>query len=84
MNQYRTHTCGALREEHIGRTVVLSGWTDTIRDHGGVTFIDLRDQYGITQIVLHEDCKVNKESVITVTGIVKKRNVETVNAKLDT
>jgi len=84
MNQYRTHTCGELREEQIGQTVVLSGWIDTIRDHGGVSFFDLRDQYGITQIVLHEECKVSKESVITVTGILKKRSAETVNAKIET
>ncbi|MCL2214932.1 MAG: aspartate--tRNA ligase [Treponema sp.] len=84
MNQYRTHTCGALCEEHIGLTVVLSGWVDTIRDHGGVTFLDLRDQYGITQIVLHQEFKVSRESVITITGIVKKRDADTVNAKLDT
>jgi len=94
MNQYRTHTCTALREEHIGQTVILSGWVDTIRDHGGVTFLDLRDQYGITQIVLHEpqpgddtslnDFKASKESVITVTGIVKKRDTDTVNAKIET
>ena len=84
MNQYRTHTCGELREEHIGQTVVLSGWIDTIRDHGGVSFIDLRDQYGITQIVLHEECKVSKESVITITGIVKKRDADTVNSKIET
>jgi len=84
MNKYRTHTCGALNEEHIGQTVILSGWTDTIRDHGGVTFIDIRDQYGVTQIVLHEEFKVSKESVITVTGIVKKRGAETVNSKLKT
>ncbi|MDR0465602.1 MAG: aspartate--tRNA ligase [Treponema sp.] len=94
MNQYRTHTCTALREEHIGQTVILSGWVDTIRDHGGVTFLDLRDQYGITQIVLHEpqqggdtalaDLKVSKESVISVTGIVKKRDTDTVNVKIET
>ena len=84
MNQYRTHTCGALNEEHIGQTVMLSGWTDTVRDHGGVTFLDLRDQYGITQIVLHEEFKISRESVITVTGVVKKRDAETVNPKLDT
>jgi len=84
MNQYRTHTCGALREEHIGQAVVLSGWTDTIRDHGGVTFLDLRDQYGITQIVLHAEFKVSRESVITVTGSVKKRDADTVNPKIET
>ena len=84
MNQYRTHTCGALREEHIGQEVVLSGWTDTIRDHGGVTFIDLRDQYGITQIVLHSQFEGNKESVITVTGSVKRREAETINEKIET
>jgi len=84
MNQYRTHNCGALREEHIGQAVVLSGWIDTIRDHGGVTFLDLRDQYGITQIVLHQDFKESKESVITVTGNVKKRDAETFNSKIET
>ena len=84
MNQYRTHTCGALREEHVGQTVRLSGWIDTIRDHGGVTFLDLRDQYGITQIVLHEEYKVSKESVITVSGAVKKRDAETINPKIAT
>jgi len=92
MNIYRTHTCGALREEHVGQTVKLSGWVDTIRDHGGVTFLDLRDQYGITQIVLHEQVSDNtsdtrigsKESVITISGSVKKRDVETVNKKIDT
>ncbi|MCL2186264.1 MAG: aspartate--tRNA ligase [Treponema sp.] len=84
MNQYRTHNCGALREEHIGKTVILSGWVDTVRDHGGVTFLDLRDQYGITQIVFHEEFLPGKESVITVTGIVKKRSAETINAKIET
>jgi aspartyl-tRNA synthetase len=84
MNQYRTHNCGELREEHTGQTVKLSGWVDTIRDHGGVTFLDLRDQYGVTQIVLHNEFKVSKESVITVTGAVKKRDEETVNTKIET
>jgi len=87
MNKYRTHTCGELREEYVGNTVKLSGWVETIRDHGGVTFLDLRDQYGITQIVLHDEntvAKINKESVITVSGAVKKRDAETVNLKIET
>jgi len=84
MNQYRTHTCGELREEHTGQTVTISGWVDTIRDHGGVTFLDLRDQYGVTQIVLHNEFNFGKESVITVTGAVKKRDAETVNPKIET
>ena len=84
MNQYRTHTCGALREEHIGQSVRLSGWVENIRDHGGVTFLDLRDQYGVTQIVLHDDMKISRESVITVSGVVKCRDADTVNPKLET
>ena len=84
MNQYRTHTCGALREEHVGQEVVLSGWVETIRDHGGVTFIDLRDQFGITQIVSHDEFRVSKESVITVSGAVKRRGEDTVNPKIET
>jgi len=84
MNIYRTHTCGELRETHVGQTVKLSGWVDTIRDHGGVTFLDLRDQYGITQVVLHEMVYISKESVITISGPVKKRDSETINKKIDT
>ena len=85
MNQYRTHTCGALRETYIGQTVLLSGWVENIRDHGGVTFIDLRDQYGTTQVVLHDnDMKINRESVITVSGSVRLRDEESVNNKIET
>ena len=87
MNQYRTHTCGELRDEHVGQTVKLSGWIETIRDHGGVTFLDLRDQYGITQVVLHDEnivATLSKESVITVSGAVKKRDADTVNLKIET
>jgi aspartyl-tRNA synthetase len=87
MNQYRTRNCGELREEYTGKTVTLSGWVDTIRDHGGVTFLDLRDQYGITQIVLHNENfvkQIGKESVITVTGEVKKRDADTINPRIET
>jgi aspartyl-tRNA synthetase len=87
MNQYRTHNCGELRTEHTGKAVTLSGWVDTIRDHGGVTFLDMRDQYGVTQIVLHNENFVKqtgKESVITVSGPVKKRDAETINPKIET
>jgi len=85
MNQYRTHTCGELREVHVGQIAKLSGWVETIRDHGGVRFLDIRDQYGVTQIVLHDDeFKTSRESVVTVSGTVKKRAEETVNPKLGT
>lgn len=83
----RTHTCNEIRESDIGSEVVLSGWVDTIRDHGGVIFVDLRDHYGITQIVLSDDAMlagITKETVIKVAGTVTKRDEETVNEKLET
>ncbi|MBR5295741.1 MAG: aspartate--tRNA ligase [Clostridia bacterium] len=83
----RTHTCNDLRENHIGQKVTLTGWIDTVRDHGGVLFVDLRDHYGITQVVLSDDKMIQgmpKETVILVEGNVCKRDEETVNAKLDT
>ena len=84
--QYRTHTCGELTKEDIGKKVQLSGWISTIRDHGGITFVDLRDHYGITQLVLHvePDFKLSKESVITAKGTVIERSADTVNSKLKT
>ncbi|MCL2096206.1 MAG: aspartate--tRNA ligase [Oscillospiraceae bacterium] len=86
-NIYRTHTCGELNEENINETVKLSGWIDTIRDHGGVLFIDLRDHYGVTQIVLSDDSLIagtGKETVISIEGKVIKRDEETVNKKIKT
>ena len=84
---YRTCLCNALRKENIGETVSLAGWVDTIRDHGGVLFLDLRDETGITQVVFHDGAMldgIGRECVITVTGKVVERDAETVNPKLDT
>ncbi|MBY8335507.1 aspartate--tRNA ligase [Alteriqipengyuania sp. NZ-12B] len=91
MHAYRTHTCAQLRESNVGETVRLSGWVHRKRDHGGVLFIDLRDHYGITQIVADEDSEalslldsLKSESVITIDGVVKARSQETRNANLPT
>ena len=84
---YRTHYCNDIREKDIGTKVKLCGWVDAIRDHGGVIFVDLRDQTGVTQTVIHDESllsSVNKECVITVSGTVSERDPETVNEKLDT
>lgn len=83
---YRTHTCGQLRKEDDGREVTLSGWVDTIRDHGGITFVDLRDRFGKTQIVYYKlpQIKLTKESVITIQGKVRLRDAETYNDKIST
>ena len=83
----RSHTCNELNTDHIGQSAALTGWVDTIRDHGGVIFLDLRDHYGVTQVVLSSDSLlegVSKETVVKVTGTVTKRDEETVNPKLAT
>ena len=83
----RTHKCNELRESDIGKEVALAGWVDTIRDHGGVIFVDLRDHYGITQTVISDDkmlSGIGKETVIRVSGVVAKRDEETINKKLET
>ncbi len=83
----RTHNCNELGIEHIGQQVTLTGWLQTVRDHGGVLFVDLRDHYGVTQIVVSDDKMIQgmpKETVISVEGTVTKRDEETVNPKLAT
>ena len=91
MHPYRTHTCGALRADNVGQTARLSGWIYRKRDHGQLLFIDLRDAYGVTQIVLQPEnkdfdlCRYLKlESVITVTGEIAARAPETINPDLAT
>jgi len=91
MHAYRTHTCAALTADAVGQTVRLSGWVHRKRDHGGVLFVDLRDHYGITQIVADSDTPalavleaVRVESVVTIDGVVKARSAGTVNANLAT
>ncbi len=91
MHRYRTHTCGALREADIGRDVRLSGWCRRIRDHGGVLFIDLRDHYGLTQVVADPDSPSFKvaetlraEWVVRVDGKVRRRPGDTENPELPT
>ncbi len=91
MHRYRSHTCGALREGDIGQHVRLSGWCHRIRDHGGVLFIDLRDHYGLTQVVADPDSKAFKlaetlraEWVIRIDGKARKRPAGTENPDLPT
>src|SRR5438132_11313858 len=91
MHRYRTHTCGALRQEHAGQAARLAGWVHRKRDHGNLLFVDLRDQYGVTQCVVDVSSPVFKalegarpESVLSVTGKVVPRSAETANDKLAT
>ncbi len=91
MHAYRSHTCAALNKAHVGETVRLSGWVHRVRDHGGVLFIDLRDHYGITQVLADSDSpafsaieKLRSETVIRIDGRVKARDASLVNPKLST
>ncbi|HUH16614.1 MAG TPA: amino acid--tRNA ligase-related protein, partial [Methylomirabilota bacterium] len=90
---FRTHTCGELRADHVGERVTLSGWVHRRRDHGHLAFFDLRDRYGLTQVVTNaEDApeahlaadSVRAEWVVRVEGIVRQRPEGTANAELDT
>ena len=91
MHQFRTHTCGEPRKSDIDKTVRLSGWVHRVRDHGGILFIDLRDHYGLTQVVIDPNCDFYQgvehwrpETVLCFTGKIVARTPETVNSKLAT
>ena len=91
MHAYRSHTCADLNTAHVGQDVRLSGWVHRVRDHGGVLFIDLRDHYGITQVIADSDSpafadieKVRAEWVVCIDGVVKARSAALVNPKLPT
>jgi len=91
LHPFRTHTCGECRLEHVGNTVRLAGWIHRVRDHGGIVFIDLRDHYGITQVVVHPDREFYQkaeswrlEQVASFTGVVVARSEDTRNPKIAT
>ena len=91
MNKYRTHNCNALRKKNVGNDVLLSGWINKKRDHGNLLFIDLRDNYGITQCIIDKKNpqfseleKIQLETVIKIKGSVVDRSLETINNEIDT
>ena len=91
MHAYRSHTCAALNAGHVGQDVRLSGWVHRVRDHGGVLFIDLRDHYGITQLIADGDSaasgaleRLRAETVICIDGSVKARDADLVNPNIPT
>ena len=86
-NEYRTQYCNAVSEKDIGRKVRAAGWVENIRDHGGIMFIDLRDHYGIVQVVFHNEALlegIHKECAVSITGTVIKRDESTYNDKIET
>ena len=88
MSWRRTHTCGELRRAHVGQETVLTGWVNRQRDHGGLAFVDLRDRYGITQVVVESQelqesvAQLRSEFVVAVRGVVRARPAEMVNRNL--
>ena len=91
MNEYKTHTCNEISLEDVGKEVRIAGFVQTIRDFGGLVFLDIRDMYGVTQVVTsgkEEDVDfashIPIESSVTVLGTVRKRDEETINPKLKT
>lgn len=86
-NPYRTHICTAIGESLLDKKVRVAGWVENIRDHGGVLFVDLRDHYGVVQVVVYDESLldgVNKESAVSVTGTVVGRSADTYNDKIAT
>ena len=88
---YKSHTCGELRVSHAGQTITLAGWVHRRRDHGGVAFVDLRDRFGLIQVVFNPDlpketldlvANVRSEWVLQITGLVQKRPHGMVNPKM--
>ena len=87
VNRYHTHLCGEISEKEIGQTVRAAGWVENIRDHGGVQFLDLRDHYGVVQVVVHNEAmlkNIERECTLTVTGRVIPRDADTYNPKIPT
>ena len=91
MNKYRTHNCGELKKDSVNKSVLLSGWVHKKRDHGNLLFIDLRDNFGITQCTIDKDNKnfsdlekIPLETVIKINGIVLQRSNETINNEIST
>ena len=91
MNKYRTHNCSELRKEDLDKKISLSGWINKKRDHGNLLFIDLRDNYGITQCIIDKENenfldleKTQLETVIKIDGRVVNRSDETINKDIET
>jgi aspartyl-tRNA synthetase len=81
-NMKRTATCGTLNKSHIGQKVTLNGWVHRIRDHGGIRFIDLRDRYGVTQVIVDPDTELKMEYCIAVEGVVRPRPEGMINLQM--
>ena len=86
-NEYRTQYCNAVTENDIGKKVRVAGWVENIRDHGGIMFIDVRDHYGVVQVVFHNEALlegIHKECAVSISGTVLKRDESTYNDKIET
>ena len=91
LNKYRTHNCNELSKRNNGQVIILSGWINKKRDHGNLLFIDLRDNYGVTQCIIDKSNsafkeleKIQLESVIKINGEVVERSSDTINKELKT